>query len=243
MVPAEHASFAGEARFINVFDGELAAGEHPKILWYLFLTAVYVAATAAWAALCFRYRSELLPTQVRLLALEPHPALLQADRPSPPFPAPVQWYIGYVIAYLAVEMFVTFVYYRYFNAHGASTGSTAFIVVVSILNAGRNSSSFFLLLVVVRASKSPWALCSPQLTSLIATPPAGYGSLGRHADARSRHAPRSASHRRPLYLWRHLLARNGLGRARDGQPDWSTRHCHGLERHANHIPDVDSCLT
>ena len=39
-------------------------------------------------------------------------------------------------------------YYRYLNAHGKGTTSTVFLFVVAILDAGRNSLSFFLLLVV-----------------------------------------------------------------------------------------------
>ncbi|KAJ7897044.1 lung seven transmembrane receptor-domain-containing protein [Mycena olivaceomarginata] len=38
-------------------------------------------------------------------------------------------------------------YYRYLNAHGKSTASTVFLIVVAILDAGRNSMSFFMLLV------------------------------------------------------------------------------------------------
>ena len=39
-------------------------------------------------------------------------------------------------------------YYRYINAHGTGVSTTAFLVVVTILDAGRNALSFFLLLVV-----------------------------------------------------------------------------------------------
>ena len=39
-------------------------------------------------------------------------------------------------------------YYRYLNAHGKGTASTVFLFVVAILDAGRNSLSFFLLLIV-----------------------------------------------------------------------------------------------
>lgn len=45
-------------------------------------------------------------------------------------------------------MYFFSVYYRYLNAHGRSTASTIFLIVVAILDAGRNSMSFFMLLVV-----------------------------------------------------------------------------------------------
>jgi hypothetical protein len=45
-------------------------------------------------------------------------------------------------------MIANWVYYRYLNAHGRGTGSTAFLFVIAILDAGRNALSFFMLLVV-----------------------------------------------------------------------------------------------
>lgn len=52
------------------------------------------------------------------------------------------------MAFLVVEMLANFAYYRYLNKHGAGTTSLVFLFVVAILNAGRNSISFFLLLIV-----------------------------------------------------------------------------------------------
>ncbi|KAH7880907.1 lung seven transmembrane receptor-domain-containing protein [Lentinula edodes] len=49
---------------------------------------------------------------------------------------------------LVIEMVANWGYYRYLNAHGRGTTSTAFLIVVAILDAGRNSMSFFMLLVV-----------------------------------------------------------------------------------------------
>ena len=45
-------------------------------------------------------------------------------------------------------MVANFAYYRYLNAHGKGVTSTAFLIVVAILDAGRNALSFFLLLIV-----------------------------------------------------------------------------------------------
>ena len=64
-------------------------------------------------------------------------------------------------------------YYRYVNAHG-TTGvfTTAFLIVVTILDAGRNALSFFLLLVVslglsvVRESLGPVMLRARILAGL-----------------------------------------------------------------------------
>ena len=61
-------------------------------------------------------------------------------------------------------MVANWAYYRYLNAHGRGTASTAFLIVVAILDAGRNALSFFMLLVVclglsvVRESLGPTML-------------------------------------------------------------------------------------
>lgn len=63
-------------------------------------------------------------------------------------------------------------YYRYVNAHGTGVSTTAFLVVVTILDAGRNALSFFLLLVVslglsvVRESLGPVMLRARILAGL-----------------------------------------------------------------------------
>jgi len=60
----------------------------------------------------------------------------------------MQYYISGGIIFLVIEMVANFGYYRYINKHGGGTASLAFLFVVSILNAARNSLSFFLLLIV-----------------------------------------------------------------------------------------------
>lgn len=60
----------------------------------------------------------------------------------------MQYYISGTIIFLVIEMLAQFTYYRYINKHGASSGSIAFLFVIAILNAARNSLSFFLLLIV-----------------------------------------------------------------------------------------------
>jgi hypothetical protein len=61
---------------------------------------------------------------------------------------PMQYYISGTIVFLIIEMLALFGYYRFINKHGSGAGSVAFLVVTSILNAARNSLSFFLLLIV-----------------------------------------------------------------------------------------------
>lgn len=60
----------------------------------------------------------------------------------------MQYYISGTIVFLIIEMLANFAYYRYINKHGGGATSLAFLFVVSILNAARNSLSFFLLLIV-----------------------------------------------------------------------------------------------
>ncbi|CED85022.1 Predicted membrane protein [Phaffia rhodozyma] len=118
---ANHAEYEGTITFNNIYQGQLPAAEHPKINFYLFLTCLYIITTLGWCGLCYKYRAELLP---------------------------IQNYVTGTLIYLCIEMGIYWVYYRYLNAHGYGGTSTAFLLVVSALNAGRNSLSFFLLLIV-----------------------------------------------------------------------------------------------
>jgi len=78
---------------------------------------------------------------------------------------PVQNYITAIIIFLIVEQLMTWGFYGsstytwrplrnanaiadYQNRHGSNIGAKVLLVIVSILNAGRNSFSFFLLLIV-----------------------------------------------------------------------------------------------
>jgi hypothetical protein len=60
----------------------------------------------------------------------------------------VQNYITAIIIFLIIEMLLTWGFYDYQNVHGSNVGAKVFMIIVSILNAGRNSFSFFLLLIV-----------------------------------------------------------------------------------------------
>ncbi|RSH94248.1 hypothetical protein EHS25_004051 [Saitozyma podzolica] len=118
---ATHAEYSGVVLFRNVFDGELPAVEYPKINFYMALSITYFLIGCLWAFLCVRHFRELLP---------------------------MQYYISGTIVFLVIEMLANFAYYRYINKHGGGAGSLAFLFVVAILNAARNSLSFFLLLIV-----------------------------------------------------------------------------------------------
>lgn len=74
-----------------------------------------------WGWLCYKHYRELLP---------------------------MQYYISGTIVFLVIEMVALFGYYRYVNKHGGGAGSLAFLIVTAILNAGRTTLSFFLLLIV-----------------------------------------------------------------------------------------------
>lgn len=62
--------------------------------------------------------------------------------------SPMQYYISGTIVFLIIEMVAQFAYYRYINKNGGGAGSIAFLFVIAVLNAARNSLSFFLLLIV-----------------------------------------------------------------------------------------------
>ncbi|KAJ6503337.1 lung seven transmembrane receptor-domain-containing protein [Mycena vitilis] len=116
-----HATYKGLVFFQNQFNGMLPATDYPKVNFYFVMFLVYAAFGAAWGWLCYQHLQDLLP---------------------------IQYYLSGLVALVIIEMVANWAYYRYLNAHGKSAASTVFLIVVAILDAGRNSMSFFMLLVV-----------------------------------------------------------------------------------------------
>ncbi|KAF9460099.1 lung seven transmembrane receptor-domain-containing protein [Collybia nuda] len=116
-----HPTYTGNVLFKNTFEGKLAATDYPKVNFYFAMSLIYTAFAVAWGWLCYRHIHELLP---------------------------IQYYLSSLVGLLVIEMVASWAYYRYLNAHGRSTVSTVFLIVVSVLDAARNSMSFFMLLVV-----------------------------------------------------------------------------------------------
>ncbi|KAJ7492427.1 lung seven transmembrane receptor-domain-containing protein [Mycena latifolia] len=117
----EHATYKGLVFFQNTFNGKLPAADYPKVNFYFVMFLVYATFGCAWGWLCYQHVHELLP---------------------------IQYYLSGLVALVIIEMVANWAYYRYLNAHGKSAASTVFLIVVAILDAGRNSMSFFMLLVV-----------------------------------------------------------------------------------------------
>jgi hypothetical protein len=106
--------------FRNAY-GELPAAQIAKLPFYGGITIVYFVILAFWGFLYFQNRHDILA---------------------------VQNYITAILCFLVVEMLMTWGYYDYQNIHGNNVGTKVFTVVVAVLNAFRNSFSFFLLLIV-----------------------------------------------------------------------------------------------
>ncbi|KAF4604973.1 hypothetical protein EYR40_003756 [Pleurotus pulmonarius] len=116
-----HPVYQGTILFHNTFEGKLPATDYPKVNFYFAMLLLYTTLAAGWGWLCYRHVNELLP---------------------------MQYYLSSLVGLLVIEMVANFAYYRYLNAHGKGAASTVFLIVVAILDAGRNSLSFFMLLVV-----------------------------------------------------------------------------------------------
>ncbi|KAF1830078.1 hypothetical protein BDW02DRAFT_559754 [Decorospora gaudefroyi] len=106
--------------FRNAY-GELQAAQIAKLPFYGGITIVYFVILAFWAFLYFQNRHDILA---------------------------VQNYITAILVFLVLEMLMTWGYYDYQNRHGNNVGAKALMVIVAVLNAFRNSFSFFLLLIV-----------------------------------------------------------------------------------------------
>ncbi|KAE8444865.1 hypothetical protein EG329_014113 [Mollisiaceae sp. DMI_Dod_QoI] len=112
--------YTATVEFRNAY-GELPAAQIAKLPFYGGITIVYAVIGAFWAFLYVQHRHDILP---------------------------VQNYITAIIIFLIVEMLMTWGFYDYLNRNGSNLGAKVLMIVVAILNAGRNSFSFFLLLIV-----------------------------------------------------------------------------------------------
>ncbi|CCG81471.1 putative Integral membrane protein [Taphrina deformans PYCC 5710] len=113
-------TYTGVVEFRNSY-GELPAAEYFNLPFYGALAIVYVVIGALWAFQYVQHKAEILP---------------------------VQNYITVLIGFLSAEMIVIWGYYDYVNLHGYNVGSTVYMVFVALLNAFRNSFSFFMILIV-----------------------------------------------------------------------------------------------
>lgn len=106
--------------FRNAY-GELPAAQIAKLPFYGGLTITYAVLGAFWAFLYVQHRSDILP---------------------------VQNYITATIVFLIIEQLMTWGFYDYQNRNGNNALNKVLMILVAIFNAGRNSLSFFLLLIV-----------------------------------------------------------------------------------------------
>lgn len=106
--------------FRNAY-GELQAAQIPKLPFYGGMTIVYAVMAIFWGFLYAQNRHDILA---------------------------VQNYITAIIVFLIIEQLMTWGFYDYTNNHGNNALSKVMMIIVAILNAGRNSFSFFLLLIV-----------------------------------------------------------------------------------------------
>ncbi|MCJ1357064.1 MAG: hypothetical protein MMC33_007060 [Icmadophila ericetorum] len=112
--------YSAVVEFRNAY-GELPGAQIPKLAFYGGLTIVYAVILAFWAFLYFQNKHDILP---------------------------VQNYITFILGFLVLEQLMTWGYYDYQNRHGNNTVNKVLMVITAVLNAGRNSFSFFLLLIV-----------------------------------------------------------------------------------------------
>jgi hypothetical protein len=106
--------------FRNAY-GELPAAQIAKLPFYGGITIVYAVIGIFWGFLYFQNRHDILA---------------------------VQNYITAIIGFLVLEMLMTWGFYDYQNRYGNNVGAKVLMIVVAVLNAFRNSFSFFLLLIV-----------------------------------------------------------------------------------------------
>ncbi|KAI9313110.1 lung seven transmembrane receptor-domain-containing protein [Dichotomocladium elegans] len=99
--------------------GNLPAADYPKLLFYGVFSLIYLVVGIFWAVQTFRYWRDILP---------------------------VQHFLSGTIFYLVCEMAINWGYWEAYNQTGKP--SYGLLALVAFMNAGRNSMSFFMLLVV-----------------------------------------------------------------------------------------------
>ncbi|KAL8971026.1 MAG: hypothetical protein Q9197_003495 [Variospora fuerteventurae] len=117
---SEDVQYKGKIEFRNAY-GNLPAAQIAKLPFYAGITIVYAVIGIFWGFLYAQNRHDILP---------------------------VQNYITAIVVFLIVEYLMTWGFYDYQNNHGFNALAKVLLIIVSILNAFRNSFSFFLLLIV-----------------------------------------------------------------------------------------------
>lgn len=114
--------------------GELPAVDYPKLLLYGTFACVYLAVGIFWFIQSYRNWDDILP---------------------------VQHFLSAAIFYLIVEMAFNFGFWEAYN----QTGKTSYglLALVALLNAGRTSMSFFMLLIVCMG----YSVVKPSLGSMM----------------------------------------------------------------------------
>ncbi|KAG5439411.1 hypothetical protein PCANB_001985 [Pneumocystis canis] len=105
----------------NNYYGKLQASEYPKLSFYAFMIAVYLFIGLFWSFFYIKHKNDILS---------------------------IQKYIMAIIIFLIFEMIILREYYEYININGYNTGSFIYLLIVSMINAGRISFSFFILLII-----------------------------------------------------------------------------------------------
>ncbi|PVH93303.1 hypothetical protein DM02DRAFT_634669 [Periconia macrospinosa] len=117
---SEGVDYEAIVTFRNAY-GELPAAQIAKLPFYGGITIAYFLVCIFWGFLYFQHRHDILA---------------------------VQNYITAILGFLVLEMLMTWGFYDYQNRHGNNVGAKVLMIVVAVLNAFRNSFSFFLLLIV-----------------------------------------------------------------------------------------------
>ncbi|ORX55422.1 hypothetical protein BCR36DRAFT_281556 [Piromyces finnis] len=99
--------------------GELPGGDYPKIKFYGILAIIYIVICTLWIINAYIYRQDILP---------------------------IQHYITGITVFVTIEMIMHYIYYNHYN--NTNNNSLILMILAGSLNAGRNSLTFFILLIV-----------------------------------------------------------------------------------------------
>ncbi|GAA5967802.1 hypothetical protein JCM3765_001442 [Sporobolomyces pararoseus] len=113
-----NSSYAGVVDFESVYGGHLSGSDYPKLPFFKYLSITYFVVALSWFVLCWINRRDLLPLQT---------------------------YLSFLLVVLNIEHFLSYRYQVYLNEIGHPGVAGAYLVLISVISAARNSVSLYLL--------------------------------------------------------------------------------------------------
>ncbi|GAA5892607.1 uncharacterized protein JCM6883_007412 [Sporobolomyces salmoneus] len=113
-----NSTYAGVVDFETNYGGHLPGSEYPKLPFFKYLSITYIALALVWFTFCWFSRKDLIQLQT---------------------------YVSFLVVVLVFEHILNYRYQVYLNEYGHPGVAGAYLVLLSVIGAARNSTSLYLL--------------------------------------------------------------------------------------------------